>query len=125
MDLPQTNQTPDNPDDLPPARRRRINRQLTPNLSSEDPSFLDDFALRISPSFDLFLLSILAAVSISVGYLIDSPAFLVLGALLALLAYWVYRRRSKPGQEGEEKKPKENIFQSLRNRSSKWAYLGD
>lgn len=82
MDLPQTNQTPDNPSDLPPARRRRINRQLTPNLSSEDPSFLDDFALRISPSFDLFLLSIIAAVSITVGYLIDSPAFLVLGALL-------------------------------------------
>lgn len=83
MDLPKTNQTPDDAQNLPPARRRRISRQLTPILSPDHTSFLDDFALRVTPSFDLFLFSLLAALTISIGYLIDSPAFLVLGALLA------------------------------------------
>ncbi len=83
MDLPKTNQIPDDQQDLPPARRRRVNRQLTPYLSPDQTSFLDNFALRVTPSFDLFLFSLIAALIISIGYLIDSPAFLVLGALLA------------------------------------------
>lgn len=84
MDLPKINQTPDDPNELPPARRRRVSRQLTPHLSTDDDtSILDDFALRITPSFDLFLFSIIAVISITIGYFIDSPAFLILGALLA------------------------------------------
>lgn len=82
-DLPKTNQIPDDPDNLPPARRRRVSRQLTPLISPDHKSFLDDFALRVTPSFDLFLFSLIAVLTISTGFLIDSPALLVLGALLA------------------------------------------
>jgi hypothetical protein len=83
MDLPKTNQIPDDPEDLPPARRRRVSRQLTPIISADHTSFLDDFALRVTPSFDLFLFSLIAVLTISAGFLVDSPALLVLGSLLA------------------------------------------
>jgi hypothetical protein len=40
-------------------------------------------ALRIAPSFDLFLFSFFAAITISIGLMLDAPALLVLGILLA------------------------------------------
>jgi len=83
MDLPKTNHTPDDLQNLPPARRRKVSRQLTPIISPNTETFLDDFALRLTPSFDLFLYSLIAVLAISIGFLIDSPAFLVLGALFA------------------------------------------
>jgi hypothetical protein len=83
MNLPRTEQTPDDPQKLPPARRRRAGRSLTPLAAADSESFLDEIALRISPSFDLFLFSLVAALTISVGVVIDSPALMVLGVLFA------------------------------------------
>jgi hypothetical protein len=83
MNLPKTEQTPDDPENLPPARRRRAGRSLTPLAVSDRETFLDEIALRISPSFDLFLFSLIAAFTICLGILIDAPALLVLGVLFA------------------------------------------
>jgi len=83
MNLPKTEQIPDDPNLLPPARRRRAGRLLTPLSSSDRESFLDEVALRVSPSFDTFLFSLIAAITISFGLLVDSPALLILGVLFA------------------------------------------
>jgi len=83
MNLPKTEQTPDDPKKLPAARRRRAGRSLTPFSSSDHESFLDDIALRVSPSFDLFLFSLVAAITISAGMMFDVPALLILGVLFA------------------------------------------
>lgn len=83
MNLPKTEQTPDDPQHLPPARRRRAGRLLTPLTAPNHESFLDELALRVSPSFDLFLFSLVAAVTICIGLMIDAPALLVLGVLFA------------------------------------------
>lgn len=85
MSLPHTEQHPDDPDKLPPARRRRAQRLLTPLDADERAEFLDDLAHRASPSFDFFLFSLLAGIVLGVGLLVDSPALLVLGAVLAPL----------------------------------------
>lgn len=85
MSLPHTEQHPDDPDKLPPARRRRAHRLLTPLDADERAEFLDDLAHRASPSFDFFLFSLLAGAVLGVGLLVDSPALLVLGAVLAPL----------------------------------------
>jgi hypothetical protein len=74
---------PDDPDHLPPARRRRARRLLAPLDSDERAAFVDKVAQRASPSFDFFLFSLLAGAVIAVGFLFDAPALLVLGALLA------------------------------------------
>ena len=83
MDLPTTEQIPDGPDMLPPARKRRAERKLRSNSSTPSDTNLDQIALRVSPSFDTFLFSLAAAIIISIGILLDSPAVLVLGALFA------------------------------------------
>jgi len=83
MNLPKTKQTPDDPQRLPPARRRRAKRLLAPLSSSDRETFLDETTRRVSPSFDFFLFSLLAAVTISIGLVIDAPALLVLGVLFA------------------------------------------
>jgi hypothetical protein len=85
MSLPHTEQHPDDPDKLPPARRRRAHRLLTPLDADERAEFLDDLAHRASPSFDFFLFSLLAGAVLGIGLLVDSPALLVLGAVLAPL----------------------------------------
>jgi len=85
MSLPKTEQTPDDPEHLPPARRRRAQRTLLPQKDSEREDFLDSLAHRVSPSFDFFFFSLIGAVVISLGVLFDSPSLLVLGALLAPL----------------------------------------
>ncbi len=83
MPFSQTKQTPDDPQRLPPARRRRARRQLLPLTTDDREAFLDEIAQRTSPSFDFFLFSILAGLTISIGLLLDLPSLLVLGALLA------------------------------------------
>ena len=85
MSLPKSEQTPDDPEQLPPARRRRAQRTLLPQKESEHEEFLDSLAHRVSPSFDFFFFSLIAAVVISIGVALDSPSLLVLGALLAPL----------------------------------------
>jgi uncharacterized membrane protein len=85
MSIPQTEQTPDDPDRLPPARRRRARRLLAPLNSDERAAFLDNLAHRTAPSFDFFLFSLISGLILAIGLLINSPAVLVLGAILAPL----------------------------------------
>lgn len=85
MSLPKSQQQPDDPESLPPARRRRARRILVPLDADERAEFLDDLAHRASPSFDFFLFSLLAGVVLGIGLLTRGPALLVLGALLAPL----------------------------------------
>lgn len=77
------NVTPDDPENLPPARRRRARRLLAPMEAEDRIDFLDKVAHRASPSFDFFLFSLLAGAVIAVGYLLDSQPILVLSAILA------------------------------------------
>ena len=76
---------PDDPEKLPPARRRRARRLLAPLDADERADFLAELAHRASPSFDFFLFSLLAGAVISLGLLLDLPALLLLGAILAPL----------------------------------------
>jgi Domain of unknown function (DUF389) len=75
--------TPDDPDNLPPARRRRARRILAPLDVDERAVFIDRMARRASPSFEFFLFSLISGAVISLGFLFDSTPVLVLGALLA------------------------------------------
>ena len=83
MSLPKTDQFPDDPEDLSPARRRRANRGLVPNDLVEIADEIDNLSHQTIPSFDFFLFSLLAAAIITTSILLDSPALLVLGALTA------------------------------------------
>lgn len=85
MNLPQTEPIPDDPDKLPPARRRRAHRLLAPLNADERAAFLDDLAHRASSSFDFFLYSILSGVIFTAGLLVNAPSLLVLGAVFAPL----------------------------------------
>ncbi|PWH16809.1 MAG: hypothetical protein DDG59_08775 [Anaerolineae bacterium] len=78
-------QIPDDPNTLPPARRRRARRLLAPLGVDERANFLDQFAHRASPSFDFFLFSLLAGMVIGLGLLANSAAGVVLGCVLAPL----------------------------------------
>jgi hypothetical protein len=83
MNLSESEPIPDDPNRLPPARRRRALRLLAPLDADEQAAFSSELALKISPSFDFFLFSVIAAVIMGVGLLLSAPALLVLGAVLA------------------------------------------
>ncbi|MBW8012461.1 MAG: DUF389 domain-containing protein [Chloroflexi bacterium] len=86
MEAPPTETHPDDPNSLPPARRRRARRRLVPHLSADErANYLEAAAKRTSPTFDFFLFSLLAAAIIAVGIIGDSPYLFVLGALLSPL----------------------------------------
>ncbi|MGB2909550.1 MAG: hypothetical protein WBB55_03110, partial [Anaerolineales bacterium] len=82
MNIPKIEYHPDDPDDLPPARRRRARRILAPLDADEQASLLDAIAHHAAPSFDFFLFSLIAGLVISAGLLLNEPALLVLGASL-------------------------------------------
>lgn len=83
MNLPQSEQFPHDPDRLPPARRRRARRLLAPLEADERAAFLDELAHLTSPTFDFFLFSLLSGLVLSLGLLLDTPALILLGVLLA------------------------------------------
>ena len=83
MSIPKTDQIPDDPEDLSPARRRRADRGLLPEDLVSVAEDIESLAHSTIPSFDFFLFSLLAAAIITVGILADSPALLILGALAA------------------------------------------
>jgi uncharacterized membrane protein len=85
MSLPTTEYIPDDPDLMPPARRRRARRLLAPLEADERAVVLDQLRRRTSPSFDFFLFSVLSGVVFCLGLILDSPAVLVLGAVFAPL----------------------------------------
>lgn len=75
---------PEDPDSLPPARRRR-SRRLNFSGSSHDEraEFLAEIAHRVTPSADFFLFTLLSAIALAVALLLDAPALFLLSALLA------------------------------------------
>jgi len=85
MSLPKTEYIPDDPDLMPPARRRRARRLLAPLEADERAIVLDQVRRRTSPSFDFFLFSVVSGLIFCVGILLDSPIVLVLGAIFAPL----------------------------------------
>jgi len=85
MSLPKTEHIPDDPDLMPPARRRRARRLLAPLEADERAIVLDQLRHRTSPTFDFFLFSILSGVIFSVGLILDAPGLLILGAVFAPL----------------------------------------
>jgi Domain of unknown function (DUF389) len=74
---------------LPRARRRRAHRMLVPPGADERAAILAGLARRAFPSFEFFLFAFFAGVVLGAAYLLDSPALLLLGVLLApLLTPW-------------------------------------
>jgi hypothetical protein len=75
---------------LPRARRRRARRMLVPLAANERAALLDSLARRAFPSFEFFLFAFLCGVILGAAYLLNAPALLLLGVLLApLLTPWV------------------------------------
>jgi len=75
---------------LPRARRRRAQRMLVPPAADERASLLDALARRAFPSFEFFVFAFLCGVILGAAYLLNAPALLLLGILLApLLTPWV------------------------------------
>ena len=83
MSLPKTEIFPDDPERMPPARRRRARRLLAPLNADERAAWVDRMAHRAAPSFDFFLFSLLSGVVLSVGLVLDQPVLLLLGAVIA------------------------------------------
>ena len=82
---------------LPRARRRRAHRTLVPPGADERAAVLDSLARRAFPSFEFFLFALLGGVVLGAAYLLDSPALLLLGILLApLLTPWVGMALARP-----------------------------
>jgi hypothetical protein len=75
---------------LPRARRRRAQRMLVPLAADERAALLDELARRAFPSFEFFLYAILSGVVLGAAYLLNAPALLLLGILLApILTPWI------------------------------------
>ena len=55
MTIPKTDQIPDDPKDLSPARRRRAERGLIPEDLIEIADEIENLAHQTRPSFDFFL----------------------------------------------------------------------
>lgn len=83
MNIPKSNPIPDEPDDLPPARRRRSKRLLAPLNDVERATAVDELAHRASPTFDFFLFSVFSGILFCLGIFLDSPPVLLLAALIA------------------------------------------
>src|SRR5512135_3084203 len=74
---------------LPRARRRRSHRMFVLPGAEERAALLDDLARRASPSFEFFLFALFCGAVLGAAYLLDFPALLLLGLLLApLLTPW-------------------------------------
>jgi uncharacterized membrane protein len=86
VETPPAEIQPDDPKQLPPARRRRARRRLITALTSDERvQYLEEITRRARPSFDFFLFSLLSGAVLTVGILLDSPHLLILGALFAPL----------------------------------------
>lgn len=83
MDFASNEQTPNDPNLLPPARRRRARRLLTPLEAEEKDAFYERLARRASPSVDFFLFSLIAGGILALGLALDMPVLVILGAALA------------------------------------------
>ncbi len=85
MNLPSTEPIlPEDPDSMPPARRRR-SRRLDFSTSSHDEraAFLTEIAHRVTPSADFYLFTLLCGAILVAALLSDSPALFLLAVLIA------------------------------------------
>jgi hypothetical protein len=85
MSLPKAEHIPDDPDLMPPARRRRARRLLAPLDVDERSLVLDQLRHRTSPTFDFFLFSVFSALIFCLGLLMNSPALVIMGAVFSPL----------------------------------------
>ncbi len=76
---------PDDPERLPPARRRRAKRLPVPLDADGRAYVLDRLILRAVPTLDFYWLSLLSGVILSIGLALDQVTVLMLGAILAPL----------------------------------------
>lgn len=83
MSLPASEPIPMPEDELPPARRRRLKRLVVPEDGDEQTRLLDELGKRAIPGAEFYLSALLAGIAAGVGFLFDSPALVVLSALLA------------------------------------------
>ncbi|HWQ04440.1 MAG TPA: DUF389 domain-containing protein [Longilinea sp.] len=75
---------PEDPDSLPPARRRRSHRiNFSGTSQNERAEFLSDVAHRVTPSVDFFLFTLLSGLALAAALVLDSPALFLLAVLLA------------------------------------------
>ncbi len=74
---------PEENEPLPPARRRRRQRNIIPPGEEERSGFLYELSVRVVPSFDFFMFSLLSGIVLGAALLIDSPALIFLATLLA------------------------------------------
>jgi hypothetical protein len=75
---------------MPRARRRRAHRTLAMPGADERAAILDGLARRAFPSIEFFVFALLGGAVMGAAYLMDSPAMLLLGILLApILTPWV------------------------------------
>jgi len=84
---------PDERIHLPSPRGRRRRRSsailVRPNLNAR-AEFLENMARRAYPSYEFFIYAVLCGAVLGVGFIFDSQAILVFGALIApLLTPWV------------------------------------
>lgn len=82
MSLPTFEPLPDGNSGNPAGTRRRRSAAIPPGASDRG-KFLHDLSLRMVPTFDYFLFTLLAGVILVVAFLFDSPALYVLAVLLA------------------------------------------
>ena len=74
------------PQVIPAPRRRRRTARITERLSASDlGDRLESIIQRASPSVDFYVFSFLCGCILSVGYILDAPAILMIGIFIAPL----------------------------------------
>lgn len=74
----------------PARRRRRSNRLLQRPEAGELGDRLESIAHRSAPTIDFFIFAFLSGCILAVGYILNAPAILLLGVIVApLMAPWV------------------------------------
>ncbi len=73
-----------------PRRRRRSNRLIQRPEASELGDRLESIAHRSAPTIDFFIFAFLSGCILAVGYILNAPAILLLGIIVApLMSPWV------------------------------------
>ena len=73
-----------------PRRRRRTQRIIERPDASELAERLESIAYRAAPTFDFFVFSFLCGCILGLGYILDAPAILLIGILVApIVSPWV------------------------------------
>jgi hypothetical protein len=83
MSLPASEPIPMPEEELPPARRRRMKRLVVPESDGEQGGVLDELGKTATPGAEFYTSSLLAGLVAGIGFLLDSPALIILAALLA------------------------------------------